>query len=140
VKGSDGIYMEEGSYATVDGELTVHTDEETYISDTLETDADSDKPHDSSSVQFHIKGNAKFTIEEHGDVTGVVYAPSSKKITAAEGSDLYGAVVGDKYLQGGNGGLDGGIHYDNDLSGLQIDASFSQVYFLHLTENKVEVE
>lgn len=140
VGGKDGFEVEEGGEVEVEGELTVHTEEDVYIDGLVETDVDDDgdgtgEPHVSKQIQINVAGgNPDVYVGEHADFTGVLYAPGINGVESEEGGDIYGAII-----TGQNPEIDSRVHYDSDLDGLDISASFSQVYYLHITENKVEL-
>lgn len=106
-------------------------------------------PHDATKVwlEFH-----KFAIKGTSEITGFVYAPTDgSTIDLSDGTaTVYGGVAGpDDNPSSANVQIQGNIHVQEDLVGgpgstgsttdLEFNPTVSEVHYLHITENTVEV-
>jgi cytoskeletal protein CcmA (bactofilin family) len=106
-------------------------------------------PHDATKVwlEFH-----KFAIKGTSEITGFVYAPTDgSTIDLSDGTaTVYGGVAGpDDNPSSASVQIQGNIHVQEDLVGgsgstgtgtdLEFNPTVSEVHYLHITENTVEV-
>jgi len=140
----------DGDCVEVAGELTMHVDDGTELDmqnlDFLSGDGSglpcsSGDQHDSTRtiINMHSNSNQGFDAGEvafdNVDYAGVLMAPHTKDPNI-DNSDIYGALI-----VGGNGNpTESNVHYDTDLQGLNFPTGVSQIYYLHITENKIELE
>jgi len=152
-----GIEMDVGGGVSIQGTLRIEADDRNvdnratmYLTNGADFSVDPDDTAAEGVVTdpkqtahfFEVIGGPKgsdhsVTLNEGVGVgfTGVVYAPYNS--LDVEGMDVYGSIIGDPVQTDNNLS----VHYDQDLGDRSVgDGAVSQVYYLHVTENRVEVE
>jgi len=149
IPGSGGILKIANAKVIVEDSLTVNGKGATFKSNDgkLVTDPE---PHNATKVwlEFH-----KFEIVEGSEVTGFVYAPTDGSTIdlsdGEKGTAVYGGVAGpDDSPSSANVQIQGSVHVQEDLVGgsgstggatVGFNPTISEVHYLHITRNTVEV-
>jgi len=146
------VQLQGGSKVVVEDSLTMNGATNNALFDSQDgkvVTAGGGGPHDATKVwlEFH-----EFAIKGTSDITGFVYAPTDgSTIDLSDGTaTVYGGVAGpDDNPSSANVQIQGNIHVQEDLVGgsgstgstvdLEFNPTVSEVHYLHITENTVEV-